>query len=459
MRNILARVFDRPAQEKNSFSPETPLDFSLDSLSWIYDFWNSLSPYAYARLEDETIILPPNLVYRTNATGVQLLDFISRGGRIEEIPGFSFQRVREIEEFFISLKNAYLGVPQSLEKVAFDFQFTKLPVLGEIALTYRCNNRCLFCYAGCGGELSDSSEAELTTDELKKIITLFKEKAKIPFFSFTGGEPLLREDLEELCSFALSIGLRINLITNGTLASPERSRSLKKAGLSTAQVSLESPEALLHDKLCGAPGAYQKTLQGIEALQDAGIQVQTNSTLTRINQDSLLLMPAFIRQLGVKRFSMNLFIPTGSGKNAHDLMVPYVQTGDWVDQVRKNAHRENLEFYWYSPTPLCIYNPIARGMGNKACAACDGLLSVSPQGDVLPCSSWKEPVGNLLREEFSSIWFGKKAQWFKNKDYAPENCQKCSSFSACQAACPLYWEAIGYAELHPHWKNTVETGV
>ena len=208
------------------FSPETSLDFTFNSLSWVYDFWNSLAPYAYARLEDETVILPPNLVYKTNATGVQLLDFISRGGRLEHIPEFSFQKAREIEQFFISLKNAYLGIPQPLEKVAFDFDFTKLPVLGEIALTYRCNNRCLFCYAGCGDEKMNDDHKELSTSEFKKIITIFKDKAKIPFFSFTGGEPLLRKDLEELCSFAISIGLRINLITNGTLATPEDRKSV-----------------------------------------------------------------------------------------------------------------------------------------------------------------------------------------------------------------------------------------
>ena len=52
---------------------------------------------------------------------------------------------------------------------------------------------------------------------------------------------------------------------------------------------------------------------------------------------------------------------------------------------------------WYSPTPMCLFNPLADGLGNKSCAACDGLLSVAPNGDVLPCSSYPQPVGNLLQ--------------------------------------------------------------
>ena len=73
------------------------------------------------------------------------------------------------------------------------------------------------------------------------MIRIFKDDAHLPFFSFTGGEPLLRRDLEDMIKFARHIGLQVNLITNGTLATPRRAASLFKAGLRTAQVSLESP--------------------------------------------------------------------------------------------------------------------------------------------------------------------------------------------------------------------------
>jgi radical SAM protein with 4Fe4S-binding SPASM domain len=129
------------------------------------------------------------------------------------------------------------------------------------------------------------------------------------------------------------------------------------------------------------------------------------------------------------------------------LFVPYSAIGPVVDTVKKVADRLGLEFFWYSPTPHCHYNPIARGLGNKSCAAMDGLLSVSPQGDVLPCSSYPEPVGNLLKQEFEDVWFSNRASFFKNKRYAPAECGGCSHFTACQAACPLYWRYAGTSEL------------
>jgi radical SAM protein with 4Fe4S-binding SPASM domain len=245
----------------------------------------------------------------------------------------------------------------------------------------------------------------------------------------------------------VSRGLRVNLVTNGRLATPARAASLLAAGLSTAQVSVEASEPVMHDELCGAPGAFDETIAGIRAMMAAGISVQTNSTLTRLNRDALLELPAFVAGLGVRRMSMNLFIPVGSGATATDLFIPYSETGAFVDEVRKRAHAAGVEFFWYSPTPMCLYNPIARGLGNKSCAACDGLLSVSPSGDVLPCSSWPEPVGNLLADGFDAVWFSDKAAWFKEKKYAPPECRACSSFTACQAACPLYWRHAGYGEL------------
>jgi radical SAM protein with 4Fe4S-binding SPASM domain len=454
-------------------------------LNWIYGFWSSLAPYAYARLEDEVVILPPNLVYKTNATGARLLDFLGRGGRFEDIPGFDQDKATEIEAFFRQLKAVYEGRPAGLESIPYDFSFTRLPVLGEIAVTYRCNNRCRFCYAGCDaqsttalaadgpsavgkGPATDGQSAtastaagqtsawpgsaalagpELDTAGMKRVIDCFRDEARIPFFSFTGGEPLLRQDLELLAAHARSRGLRVNLVTNGILATAERAAALFAAGVSTAQVSLEAADPAVHDRLCGVAGAWEGTLAGIRALQAAGVSVQTNSTLTNENRDALLELPAFVASLGIRRMSMNLFIPVGSGATARELFFPYSRVGAFVDEVRRRALAAGVDFFWYSPTPLCIYNPIARGLGNKSCAACDGLLSVSPAGAVLPCSSFAEPVGNLLTDGFRAVWFSDRAMFFKRKRYAPPSCQGCASFTACQSACPLYWQYAGCDEI------------
>lgn len=420
-------------------------DLKGGDLAWIDEFWSRAGAYIFSRELDQVLILPPNRVYRTNETGIQLINLLKEGHSILELPFPSEQARDDTARFFGDLAALYRGdipVNGTLSSRPYDFAFTRLPVLAELAVTYRCNNACRFCYAGCGIESYGHVEAEhpeKTTEDYKKIIDIFADEAQVPFFSFTGGEPSLRRDLEDLIAYAASRRLVTNLVTNGTLITEERARSLKAAGLGSVQVSVEGPNAALHDSLVGRKGAFTETLRGIAALQMAGIPTQTNTTINRENLPAIPTMPAFLASLGIQRFAMNLFIPTIPGPMADRLFIPYEEIGPVVDRLMKEARLLGLTFFWYSPTPFCTYNPIARGQGNKSCAALDGLLSVAPDGSVLPCSSWDEPVGNLLAEPFRDIWLGPKSRYFKEKHFAPEPCKTCTSFVACQGACPLYW--------------------
>jgi radical SAM protein with 4Fe4S-binding SPASM domain len=251
------------------------------------------------------------------------------------------------------------------------------------------------------------------------------------------------------------LGLQVNLISNATLVDEKRARSLARSGLRTAQVSVESRTSELHDELTRSPGAFERTLRGIRLLRQAGIDVQTNTTLNALNAAEAAAMPEFLAGLGVRRFAMNLYIPAEERSMREELFLSYSDAPPVVESVRAEAGRLGMIFSWYSPLPHCIYNPVSRGLGNKSCAAMDGLLSVSPSGDVLPCSSYAEPMGNLLDRPFAEIWFSERARFFKQKRYAPPECSGCDHMVACQAACPLYWRAAGTTEIR---NRTVEKG-
>lgn len=98
-------------------------------------------------------------------------------------------------------------------------------------------------------------------------------------------------------------------------------------------------------------------------------------------------------------------------------------------EAKSDSRSGELEALGF-PRVVARVEGIARGQGNKSCAALDGLLSVAPDGAVLPGSSWDEPVGNLLEEPFRDIWLGPKSRYFKEKHFAPEVCKTCSSFVA-----------------------------
>jgi radical SAM protein with 4Fe4S-binding SPASM domain len=224
-------------------------------------------------------------------------------------------------------------------------------------------------------------------------------------------------------------------------------KALAAAGLNSVQVSVEGTSAAIHDRITRVKGSFHRSLEAVRSFRNAGLFVHINTTLNRLNREDAIRMPRLARRIGLERFSMNMMIPAGSGALQPDLPLSYAEVATLVQRIQSAARRERVEFMWYSPTPLCMFNTIARGLGNKGCAACDGLLSVAPDGNVLPCSSYDEPVGNILTEGFHRVWQGERARYFRGKQFAPAVCQECESFSACQGGCPLYWRARGFAEL------------
>jgi len=424
--------------------------FEFD-IGWVDGFVKKIRPYIHVRPEDSLLILIPNQAYRLNRTGLEILSYLLKGGTARQfvsLLNLNQNQVEEIHWFFSDLRAMVKGCLHEGEKRrAVDYYeykgpFNKLPVLSEVAVTYRCNMKCEFCYVG-----RQEDYGELSTDDLKTVVKKIRLEANVPSVSFTGGEPLIRHDIVELVAYARKIGLWTNLITNGTLLDRSIAGRLKKAGLSSCQVSLEGDCARTHDRLTGVPGSFARTVAGIKHLIDAGIPVHTNTTVSKGNIEHLEGIIILVRKMGLSRLSMNLLIPCGSAGDRKDMWVSYSEIGERILKVKDLASRLGVTFLWYSPVPICIFNPIAQGLGNKACAAVSGLLSVDPLGNVLPCSSWPKPIGSLLTQPFIEIWNSLEAEYFKQMKYAPEKCGACESFAACVGACPIYWERVGTREL------------
>ncbi|MFO7722793.1 MAG: radical SAM protein [Bacteroidales bacterium] len=425
-------------------------------IAWIDGYIRRIRPYVWVRTEDNLLIKRPNVATRLNHTGAVLLKALLDGVPFRKVlKRAGSHRKAELLSFMLAVKGYLEGnldqftLNPAVEHAPFEMNFSVFPVLSELAITYRCNLKCRFCYAGCNGiDEMTGKYPELSTLELKRLIRVIFEEARVPSISFTGGEPMLRSDLCELVACASRLGMRVNLITNGTLVTSEKAIKLREAGLDSAQVSIEGTHQALHEALTGVPGSFGRTLRGIDALQDTGIHVHTNTTLNAINAEDALNLPDFVKtRFGFNKFSMNLVIPVGNTTLNRETVIPYHQAGEWIEKIRDAAATAGVEFMWYSPVPMCMYNTITAGLGNKGCSACDGLLSVAPDGSVLPCASFDEAVGNLLRDLFREIWESARCTFLREKGLAHPHCTNCKDFRICNGACPLYWEAMGCEEL------------
>ncbi|MBI2838972.1 MAG: radical SAM protein [Acidobacteria bacterium] len=433
----------------------------IEDLSWIDGFVERIRPHVTVREADSLLILMPNQVHRLNRTGLLLLKAVLGGASIETVLAQAGstpdchrqchrQCRRQVADFFFALHKAMRGCLgegshlRGVDIVPFEGGFHRLPVLSEIALTSRCNLTCSFCYAACSPGRSHDS---MSTEDVKRVIRIIRQDAQVPSTSFTGGEPTLREDLAELIGYARSVGMRVNLITNGTLATAQRVRRWVDAGLNSVQVSLEGGSPAIHDALTGVPGSFERTVAGIRAFQASGIHVHTNTTINRRNRDHLEELVDRVASMGLNKLSMNLVLPCGTAQESPgDLLVRYDEVAPILARVRSRARRNGVELMWYSPVPVRLFNSVAEGLGSKGCAASDGLLSVSPTGDVLPCSSFPYGVGNLLSEPFEKIWQSRAALRLRAKALAPAACHGCGLFKMCEGACPLYWAVVGTAE-------------
>jgi radical SAM protein with 4Fe4S-binding SPASM domain len=285
----------------------------------------------------------------------------------------------------------------------------------------------------------------MTTGEVKVVMEKIFDQAHVPSLSFTGGESTLRPDLPELIRFGKDLGLRINLITNGIRAAdPDYAGTLVDAGLDSAQISLEAADPALHDKIVGKAGAHERTVRGVGNFQRRGIHVHTNTTLCAWN---LLAAPELIRFAGrslkLKTLSMNMVIRTGQALDDKGIGVSYARVAEALPGLIEVSEREGVKLVWYSPIPYCIFNPVLHGLGAKSCACVDGILSVDPSGQVLPCSSFQDGIGSLLEESFDKIYTSRKAAYWRKKKFVPPVCRDCPDHDVCGGACPLYWDAAG----------------
>lgn len=418
------------------------------------------------RREDSLLIVRPNKIQHVNATGFDMLNMLyserkSSETAVAEISlKFNVDKstvLRDLSEIINTLSaimHENYDSATMLQTIPYEPENIALPILSEIALTYRCQNRCDFCYAS--SPYRGDEKPEMTTEEVKIIIDKIFYEAQVPTISFTGGEPTLRKDLPELIAHASERGMRTNLITNGIICSdPNFVKTLADAGLKSAQVSLESHDNDLHNKITGNSNAFKNTVQAVHNLKNAGIHTHTNTTICRGNKEHLIPLVEFVKkEFNASYLSMNMIIATGIARDNENINIGYTTIGGIIEPVLKFCAQNEIKFVWYSPTPYCIFNPVDHGLGSKSCACVSGLLSVNPSGEILPCSSYDKGIGNLLKHSFKHIWNSDQALYYREKRYVPPVCKKCDLEKLCSGGCPLYWENAGsFKEIEDRGKK------
>ena len=309
------------------------------------------------------------------------------------------------------------------------------PYRMDLALTYRCNNDCPHCY-----NARPRDYLELPTTQWLSIIDHLWDIG-IPHIVFTGGEPTLRNDLPELIKHAESKGQITGLNTNARRLSDARFlEMLVDAGLDHLQITVESHDPVIHDDMVHAKGAWQQTIKGLRNALDTPLYVMTNTTMLHQNSPYLAETLDFLAEVGLPTIGLNALIYSGHGLNV-GTGIAERELPPLLDLAREKTDAYGQRLIWYTPTQYCHFDPMQLELGVKGCTAALYNMCIEPDGAVIPCQSYYEPIGNMLTDSWESIWNNDLSINLRERRYIPDKCNGCSLLSECGGGCPLALQA------------------
>jgi radical SAM protein with 4Fe4S-binding SPASM domain len=404
-----------------------------------------------------TLIVNADRVYHLNATAAFMAYMILEGRTDGEIARAVAQEYRtssaqvrlDLAAFraqFEALLQPDAPCPIHVLDLETTMPFTarpSSPFRMDLALTYRCNNNCSHCY-----NARERDFPELDTRAWKGVLDRLW-KLGVPHIVFTGGEPTLRADLSELIAYAESLGQITGLNTNGRRLADERFVSqLVEAGLDHVQITVESSAECVHAEMVGSGAAFRQTIRGLRNALKARLFVMTNTTMLRTNVATLPNTLDYLAELGVPTIGLNALIYSGHGLTVGTgLQERELQPLLDLAVTKTSAHSQRL--IWYTPTQYCEFDPTQLNLGVKGCTAALYSMCVEPNGDVLPCQSYYQPLGNLLADPWDAIWDHKLSVQLRERQILPGKCAGCSLRPACGGGCPLQVQQAGLAVESP----------
>ncbi|MBU7048093.1 MAG: radical SAM protein [Theionarchaea archaeon] len=317
----------------------------------------------------------------------------------------------------------------------------KYPLHIDFEITSNCNQRCMFCEARIG---KVSPRKDMNTEEIKSVLSKFADIGIYSVF-LTGGEPTSRKDLPTIIKHCYDIGIIPSLSTNGTLLTEEFCESIKNAGLDCIQVSIEGPNAEVHDRVTGVKGHFDKLMKNLNNLRKADLLLEVASATTVHNFRYFPEMYDLCKKIGAITYrTLRLMVFDQDGI---DLMAPLDELLDIAYEV------ENKYIYDENPMNIRIF----KGMGFKSkemhmitdpqsfvCYAGKQNLGLLSDGTVLPCcllGGDEFVLGNALERDLEEILQSEKLETMRNlgpDDYTGE-CGKCETKWNCYSArCSAY---------------------
>lgn len=320
------------------------------------------------------------------------------------------------------------------------------PLSGTYELTARCNLDCRMCYIHRRPFDKTAMAGEKPASWWNNLTDTLVEQGMLTLL-LTGGEPFLRPDFLQIYEYAHDRGMLVSINTNGSLLTEQHLEALRARAPQRINVTLYGTSRETYQRLCGDPGAYDRTVNNIFAMQKAGLQVKLNYSVTPENLGDAEAAMAFCREHDLTiEFATYLFPPIRACEHGCYETARISPEESARIQIQYDKFRYEPEVYVkrrrdilagnYIPedTEQCMDQPTER----IRCRAGKTCFWVTWDGQLRPCGMMSTP-SVAMEQGFQQSW--NQIQTLRESILVPKQCTECPMRNVC-TSCP----AASYAE-------------
>jgi radical SAM protein with 4Fe4S-binding SPASM domain len=283
----------------------------------------------------------------------------------------------------------------------------------------------------------------LDTAETLAMLGKMLDETGAHLVTLSGGEPLLRRDLDDIIAFLAERGVSVNLISNGSLLDDAAVARLSGGWVSIFELPLLSSDRAIHDRLSGSPGAFDRVTNAIASLKLAGERVVSVFVATKLNLPTWRETAEMALALGVDGIMLNRFNPGGRGREHIDLLQadPAAMQAA-LDEAERLSAEYDLPISCSIAMPPCLFDTARYErltFGFCAAGTERAYYTLDPLGNVRPCNHSPTILGNIRTASFAALAGGRAMREFAAA--RPDFCAGCTLEAKCLGGCKAAAEA------------------
>ena len=298
--------------------------------------------------------------------------------------------------------------------------------------TSRCNVACLHCGSDCRIETGTKDMPGADFLKVTEQVSRHYNPNKV-MIVITGGEPLVRKDLEEIGLELYKQGYPWGFVTNGYALTPERFQRLMRAGLRSVTVSLDGFEAN-HNWLRGNPHSWEKAVNAIKMIvAEKDLVYDVVTCINQRNFEEIPKLKEFLMELGVKKWRIFTICPIGRAKENPELHLTNPQFVWLMDFLKQGREEGCIQMSYGCEGYLGAYEAEVRE-GFFFCRAGVNIASVLADGSICACPNIDRHFvqGNIYHDDFMEVW-NNRFQDFRDREWMRNGiCSNCKEFKWCR---------------------------